>query len=213
MLSKSLATLSLLSSAVTAETVLGVYMFHRHGDRTSKSTPPANLTDLGYTQVWTSGDYYRGRYIDSEATSKIMGMNTDIVKQAQIAVSAPSDTVLQNSATGFLQGLYPPVGEALGSQTLRNGSNITSPLNGYQLIPISLVTSGTGSEDSGWLQAATGCGAATTSSNEYFYSTEYLDLLNSTQEFYSNITPVVNRTFNSSQMSYKNAYLSESSPA
>lgn len=208
MLSTSLAALSLLSSTVTAETVLGVYMFHRHGDRTAKLTPPANLTDLGYQEVWTSGDYYRSRYIASDATSKIHGINTDVVKQAQISVSAPADTVLQNSATGFLQGLYPPVGNTLGTQTLANGTNVTSPLNGYQLIPISLVSSGTGSEDNGWLQSASGCGAAITSSNEYFYSDEYNSLFSSTQDFYSTIAPIVNGTYSASQVNYKNAYTS-----
>jgi len=92
MLSKSLVALSLLSSSVSAETVLGVYMFHRHGDRTPKALAPANLTDLGYQQVYSSGDYYRSRYIDSDADHKILGMNTDIVKQSQISASAPSDT-------------------------------------------------------------------------------------------------------------------------
>ncbi|KAF1346483.1 histidine phosphatase superfamily [Delphinella strobiligena] len=207
MLSKSLATISLLSSAVTAETVLGVYMFHRHGDRTSKSTPPTNLTDLGYQEVFTSGDYYRNRYIASTATSQIHGISPDTVVQAQVAASAPSDTVLQNSAAGFLQGLYPPVGDVLGSQTLRNGTNVTSPLNGFQLIPISIVTAGTGSESSGWLEAATGCGAATSSSNNYFYSDEYLSLLNSTYDFYQSVVPVVNQTFNSSFTTFKHAYL------
>jgi hypothetical protein len=209
MLSNSLVALSLLSSAVSAETVLGVYMFHRHGDRTPKALAPANLTDLGYSQVYTSGDYYRNRYIDSEASSKILGINSDIVKQAQIAASAPSDTVLQNSATGFLQGLYPPVGSALGTQTLRNGSNVTSPLNGYQLIPLALTSSGSGSEDNGWLQSASGCANAVSSSNEYFSSPEYTDLLASTQDFYNNLTPVINATFSSSQISFKNAYTSE----
>jgi hypothetical protein len=92
MLSNSLVALSLLSSAVSAETVLGVYMFHRHGDRTPKALAPANLTDLGYSQVFTSGDYYRSRYVDSEADHKILGMNSDIVKQSQIAASSPADT-------------------------------------------------------------------------------------------------------------------------
>lgn len=211
MLSKAITVLPLLSSIVTAETVLGVYMFHRHGDRTSKSTPPVNLTDLGYTNVYTSGDYYRNRYVDANASNPIHGMSTDIVRQSQIAVSSPSDTVLQNSAQGFLQGLYPPVGEVLGSQLLRDGSNSTSPLDGYQLIPISIISGSTNSESQGWLQAATGCGAATASSNEYFYSTEYEDLLASTQDFYTDLWPVVNQTFNQSYMSYKNAYLSECS--
>lgn len=209
MLSKSLFTLSLLPFSVTAETVLGVYMFHRHGDRTAKSTPPTSLTDLGYQEVYTSGNYYRSRYIEADAPYQIYGISENIVKQSQISASAPSDTVLQNSATGFLQGLYPPVGTVLGSQLLANGTNVTSPLQGYQLIPISIVSGGSTSESTGWLQAASGCAAATSSSNEYFSSTQYTELLSSTQPFYDNLSGVINATFNASQTSFKNAYTSE----
>jgi hypothetical protein len=46
-------------SAAVQETVLGIYIFSRHGDRTAKATPPANLTDLGYEEVFTSGTYFR----------------------------------------------------------------------------------------------------------------------------------------------------------
>lgn len=132
------------------------------------------------------------------------------MKQSQIAVSAPDDTVLQNSAMGFLQGLYPPVGETLGSETLRNGTVVSSPLNGYQLIPIDDITSGSGSEDNGWLQSASGCALATSSSNGYFLSREYQDLLAGTQELYDSIAPIINSTFNGSQISFKNAYTSTS---
>lgn len=208
-----LAAAALVPVALTqdssAETVLGVYIFSRHGDRTSKSTPPANLTDLGYRQVYTSGQYYRNRYIASDAGYRINGINSDLVKQSQITVSAPDDTVLQNSATGFLQGLYPPVGSALGTATLRNGTNVTAPLDGYQLIPVEESTHGAGSEDNTWLQSASGCSQAIISSNEYFSSKEYTDLLNSTREFYQNLVPVINGTFNASQATFKNAYTSE----
>lgn len=108
-----------------------------------------------------------------------------------------------------MQGLYPPVGISLGTQTLRNGSNVTAPLNGYQLIPLALTTSGSGSEDNGWLQAASGCASAVSSSNEYFSTSEYTDLLSSTQDFYDQLIPVVNGTFSTSQISFKNAYTSE----
>ncbi|KAF2766791.1 phosphoglycerate mutase-like protein [Teratosphaeria nubilosa] len=198
-----------LAQPVSNETILGVYMFHRHGDRTAKMTPPANLTALGYQEVYTSGQYYRSRYIDSEATYRINGINADLVQQSQIAVSAPADTVLQNSATGFLQGLYPPSGSGDDTETLRNGTVITAPMSGYQLIPVSLVTSGSGGsgeENNGWLQGATGCAAATVSSNNYFLSDQYKTLLNSTQDFYDTYTPVINNTFSSSAISYKNAY-------
>jgi hypothetical protein len=210
----SLTTLALAALPVALaqssgdEKVLGIYMFHRHGDRTSKSTPPANLTDLGYRQVYESGQYYRNRYIASDADFRINGVNSDIVKQSQIAVSAPADVVLGHSALGFLQGFYPPVGDQLGTSTLRNGTEVTTPLDGYQLITVSEVDQGANSENNAWLQSATGCGQATVSSNQYFSSKEYNDLLESTRNFYDGLTPALNRSFNESEISFKNAYTS-----
>jgi hypothetical protein len=131
-----------------------------------------------------------------------------LVKQSQIAVSAPDDDVLQNSAMGFMQGLYPPVGAPLDTETLRNGTTVTSPLQGYQLIPIEDTTSGSGSEDNGWLQSSSGCASAVASSNEYFLSKEYQDLLVSTQELYNSIAPAIDGVFSGSQVSFKNAYTS-----
>ena len=136
--------LTLVGASYAQETVLGVYMFHRHGDRTPKALAPANLTDLGYAQVYSSGDYYRNRYITADASANIKGINTDLVKQSQISVSAPQDIVLMSSAQGFLQGLYPPVGSELGTQPLRNGSMVEAPMNGYQLITIVTVATGGG---------------------------------------------------------------------
>lgn len=192
-----------------AETILGVYIFSRHGDRTSKSLPPADLTDLGYQEIFTSGTYFRDRYVSSTASARIAGIDSDLVKQSQITVSAPLDTVLMNSAQGFLQGLYPPVGTTLGSNKLRNGTVVQAPLNGYQLIPVQQVTSGTASEDSAWLQGSSNCAKATVSSNEYFQSQDYHDLLHSTADFYKSLAPVINGTFSGDQISYKNAYTGE----
>ncbi|KAL8679962.1 MAG: hypothetical protein Q9186_003778 [Xanthomendoza sp. 1 TL-2023] len=137
---------------------------------------------------------------------RIHGINSDLVKQSQITASAPLDTVLMNSAQAFLQGLYPPAGFRLGSDTLRNGEVVWSPLNGYQLIPVQTVTSGTGSEDSAWLQGSSNCAQATLSSNEYFTSSDYIDLLASTSDFYESLTPLINATFSPDEISYKNAY-------
>lgn len=78
-----------------------------------------NLTDLGYEEVFISGTYFRNRYVALEASHRVYGINTNLVKQSQITASAPADTVLQNSTLGCLQGLCPPVGETLGSNTLR----------------------------------------------------------------------------------------------
>lgn len=227
MLTITLAAALSSVAVVQAETVLGAvsmplhylqfianllrqYMFHRHGDRTDKSHPPTVLTDVGYNQVYNSGQYYRTRYVESGASSKIAGLNTDIVLLSQIQASAPADNVIDSSATGFLQGLYPPVGATISAQTLANGSTISAPMNGYQIIPISLQTTGSNSEDAGWLQSATSCNNAEISSNQYYYTQGYNDLLNSTGNFYQSLLPVINGTFTSAQDGYKNAYTSMS---
>ena len=208
MLSHTLLPFALLHLPLTqaAETVLGLYIFSRHGDRTSKAYPPTKLTDLGYSEVFSSGTWFRENYING--SSPINGIEPNLVKLSQIAASAPLDSVLMPSAQGFLQGLYPPVGATLGSQTLGNGTVVTAPLDGFQLIPVQTVTSGTGSEDSAWLQGASNCAKAEVSSNNYFSSPEYMALLNSTKAFYSSILPTVNTTFNASQTTFSNAYSS-----
>ena len=211
MLSHQLLSLALLLPTTSAaETVLGLYIFSRHGDRTSKKTPPTVLTDLGYSEVFTSGSYFRDTYIANGSSSQIYNIADSVVKQSQIAASAPLDTVLFPSAMGFLQGLYPPVGSTLGSQKLRNGSSVEAPLDGYQLIPVATVATGTGSEDQAWLQGGTNCANAIVSSNNYFKSSEYLALENSTMGFYQNLEPVVNSTFTPDQNSFQNAYSSTS---
>jgi len=97
MLTIHLLFLSSLVLSQAQETVLGVYVFHRHGDRTSKALPPTGLTDLGYYQVHASGEYYRNRYIQTNASSAIRNISPDVVKLSQLSVEAPVDTVLQNS--------------------------------------------------------------------------------------------------------------------
>lgn len=189
-----------------AETVLGAYIFHRHGDRTSKSTPPASLTDLGYHEVLGAGTNFHDRYIADGSATQIFGIQSETVKLSQLAVSAPLDNVLQNSAAGWLQGLYPPVGGA-SNQTLRNGTVVEAPLNGYQLIPISITNSGSGSEDNPWLQSSSSCNNALISSNEFFSSDIYLEYLNSTTDLYKSVAPAVNATFTESQLTFKNAYV------
>lgn len=203
----ALTALVAASVASAQETVIGAYIFSRHGDRTAKSTPPANLTDLGYSQVFTSGTYFRNRYIASDASARIYGMNSDLVKQSQIIASAPTDTVLQNSAMGFLQGLYPPVGTDLGSNTLRNGSIVQSPLNGYQLIPLQTVQTGTNSENAAWLQGSTNCANAQISSNNYFQSLEFMSISNASQSLYDSVVPMINRTFTPADTNFKNGYV------
>ncbi|KAK3323904.1 histidine phosphatase superfamily [Cercophora scortea] len=192
-----------------AETVLGAFIFHRHGDRTTKSYNPVTLTPLGAEQVFTSGSWYRDNYISADAPSKINGVSSDLAVLSQLSITSTIDNVLQNSAQVFLQGLYPPAG-SLAIQKLANGSSINTPFNGYQYIPVNAVTSptsGKGAEETnGWLQAGSGCTKAIASSNSYFQSAEYLATLDSTKDFYQSLLPVYNATFPSPNATFKNAY-------
>ncbi|ETS86770.1 hypothetical protein PFICI_00598 [Pestalotiopsis fici W106-1] len=208
-MAKQLALLSLAAiPAVNAETILGVYIFSRHGDRTPKALAPANLTSLGQEQVYQSGNYYRNRYVAADASSPIFRLSDDIAVASQMTITSQVDTVLQSSAQAFMQGVYPPVGD-LSVESLANGSTVEGTLSGYQYIPINAVASASSSsnaENSGWLQGNSGCGNAVVSSNNYLSSTEYLSTLNSTNDFYQDLLPVINTTFSSSQASFKNGY-------
>ncbi|KAJ5168735.1 uncharacterized protein N7482_004329 [Penicillium canariense] len=181
-----------LADFVSAERVLGAYVFQRHGDRTAKAFPPTQLTDLGYAEEYLTGSFFNKRYILSGSEYHIEGISSSVVNLAQITASAPQDHVIQNSGQAFLQGLYPAVGSA-ANETLRNGSTIYSPFSGYQLIPMSDVHTST-------------CNKAEVSSNDYYYSSSYQQLLSSTSKLYQSLTPNVNGAISSSQLSFKNAY-------
>ncbi|KAL6908676.1 phosphoglycerate mutase-like protein [Trichoderma evansii] len=208
MQSKLLFALSAAAVAPTAaEQVLGVYIFHRHGDRTSKSWNPVSLTPLGADQVASSAEYFRQRYIDDKASLQIANISVDKVVLSQLAITAPVDNVLQSSAGVFAQGLY-PANKAAASTKLANGTVVTAPLNGSQYIPVNTVTSASSSnsEASAWLQGSSGCNNAVVSSNNYFLSPEYLSTFNATKDFYQGLLPVINTTFNSSTATFKNGY-------
>ncbi|KAI1160539.1 phosphoglycerate mutase-like protein [Nemania serpens] len=200
----SLAALPLVKS----ETVLGVYIFSRHGDRTPKILAPTNLTSLGGEQVFASGDYYRNRYVASDASSPVLGLSRNTAALTQLTVTAPIDNVLQSSAQAFLQGLYPPAGD-FSAQDLRNKSLVTAPLGGYQYIPINTVDtifSGKQPEDNPWLQGGSGCDNAVVSSNNYLSSSEYLATSKQSEAFYKSLLPVINSTFDANAATFKNAY-------
>lgn len=207
------ALLLLLPSlqGAAAETVLGAYIFHRHGDRTTKSYSPVKLTALGAEQVFTSGSYYRNLYVADNATARIHDLATDVAVLSQLAVTSPFDAVLQNSAQVFLQGLYPPAGDA-STEELANGDKTESPLGGYQYIPVNPVStaaSSGGSEESEWLQGGSGCLNAVVSSNNYFSSDDFTNGLKDTESFYQSLLPVIQDTFDESKANFKNAYTSK----
>lgn len=200
-----LALMAVHLAPASAEKVLGVYIYSRHGDRSAKVSGNTHLTDLGYREVFLSGTYYHDRYITSNSSLQIAGIDDSVINPKQVAASAPDDGVLQNSATGFMQGVYPPVG-ASAAQTLRNGSTVEAPLNGYQLVTLATVSTGTNSENTNWLQSANDCQKSEISSNAFYSSPLYISLSNSTKSFYQSLAPMLTSAFTESQLTFKNAY-------
>ncbi|KAF5655492.1 acid phosphatase [Fusarium heterosporum] len=202
----SLFFLSSLPSLAVAEDVLGLYIFHRHGDRTAKAWKPVNFTALGADEVHSSGSWYRDTYVSQDAPRKIAGLSAESAVLSQLDVTSPVDAVLQNSALVFLQGLYPPSKQV---ETLANGSKIEAPLSGYQYIPIASVetaASDKNSENSAWLQGNSGCTNAEASSNDYFSSPEYAQTYKDTEKFYQSLLPVIEKTYGKDAANFQNAY-------
>ncbi|KAF5685693.1 acid phosphatase [Fusarium denticulatum] len=202
----SLLLISSLPSLTAAEDVLGLYVFHRHGDRTAKAWKPVNFTALGADEVYSAGSWYRDTYVSKDASRKITGLSPESAVLSQLDVTSPVDAVLQNSALVFLQGLYPPTKQF---ETLANGSKVEAPLSGYQYIPIASVetaASDKNSENSAWLQGNSGCTNAEASSNDYFSSPEYAGVYKDSESFYQGLLPVINGTYGKDEANFQNAY-------
>lgn len=200
------AATTLVSAA--DERVLGVYIFHRHGDRTAKAWTPVSLTALGAEEAHSSGEFYRKRYVNSDASVRIAGVSSGKAVLSQLSVTAPKDAVLESSAMSFLQGLYPPTGQ---SETLANGTKVEAPIGGYQYIPVDAINdaaTANKAENQGWLQGGSGCDNGVKSSNSYFTSADYLKTFDESKDLYQSILPVINTTYNKDAATFKNGYTS-----
>lgn len=209
----ALAILALASSA-SAETMIGAFIFGRHGDRLAK--PTTILTSLGAHQLSNSGKFYHDRYIDPTSPFYISGLNVTY-HESQFTAQAPNSDVIQMSQYAFFQGLYPPL-ESLPqnmiqtaekeatplSLSLANGSSLVGPLDGYQYV----VAQGVDDDapDSIWIKGDQFCPAYTNASNAYFNSQEFLSLNQSTLEFYQGLSAIVGKGIPKSKLNYGNAY-------
>ncbi|KAI0671089.1 phosphoglycerate mutase-like protein [Trametes maxima] len=129
--------------------VLGVVVFARHGDRQGFYQDPETytasstvITPLGETQEFALGSLLRSLYLNASAPTYIQGVaNSDSLFQPnQVVVRADAGGeggVIFDSAVALTQGLWPVTPRA--STQLANGTNVTSPLGGYQYVPIESV--------------------------------------------------------------------------
>src|ERR1700761_6015537 len=129
-------------STTANETVLGIVILARHGDRlgfyqdpTTYTASGTSITPLGLQQELALGALLRETYLTSSSPKFISGINP-IVDSTQIVVRADAGDegfVIYDSSIALLQGLYPP--SNAHNITLANGTVVESPLGGYQYVP------------------------------------------------------------------------------
>jgi prostatic aicd phosphatase len=203
----TLTLASLAAGPALAETLYSVVVFTRHGDRTAKYFKGYGMTNLGATQMYESGQYYRERYVDEGASNKILNISSDKAVTSQIWASAPDQGILYQTATDFLQGLYPPLNELntqLSTETLTNGTEVMSPLNGYQFILIH--GEDTTTPDTIWIKGDDQCPTYDTAYDTYHDSVEYQETLNATGSFYQKFIPLLGDIMGPENVSYVHAY-------
>lgn len=176
---------------------------------TSKHYKGYNLTNLGYQQNYNVGKDYRNIYLNSSSPKQILGISEDQVVNSQIYASAPDQAVLLNTATAFLQGLYPPlesVDQAVGTQTLNSNERVIKPLGGYQY----LVIHGENDDapDAIWLKGDEECPAVTTSTKQYKESEVFKQRIEETRPFYQSFWDQLSSVYDYQQanLSFANAY-------
>jgi prostatic aicd phosphatase len=92
----------------------------------------------------------------------------------------------------------------LVSQTLVNGTEADYPLNGYQFIQVHAESEE--EPDAIWIKGDDACPAYTTASASYKDSEQYMTTLESTRDFYSQFTDMLNNTPVAGNVSFTHAY-------
>ncbi|KAI1624462.1 acid phosphatase [Exophiala viscosa] len=208
--------LTAASQTALREQVLSTFIYTRYGDRTPLvlSTSPA-LTPLGAQQLFEAGSKVRDRYVtpgeggDGETTT-IYGISAYQLLYDQLSVLSTTDQYIAASAQAFVQGLYPPLQTSsnwtyiAGQSTLANGTNIVAPLNGYQYPQISTLSSN--DLNSIWVNGMDNCPSYTASTQEYYATSNYQEILSNNADFYASLEPqFLNGIFSNASVGYYDA--------
>jgi hypothetical protein len=131
--------LSIPMSHASKYTVWSSVMFTRTGERTPATLGniSTQLTSLGAQQLYTSGSFFRERYLTSMGSTNgvdsapISGISVDIPDVNQIYLFGLNLQYTAASAQAFMQGFYPPF------QLTSNDSQIQ-----HELDPLSILANG-----------------------------------------------------------------------
>lgn len=212
----ALYVLPTIAQSVPQERIWSTVIYTRYGDRTPYILQAAKtLTPLGATQLYNAGNRFRDRYLTSISDNDntvIQNISPFQLDNDQITTVSLRDQFVAASAQAFVQGLYPPLQASSnatfinGESQLANGSNVVSPLDGYQYAQIDTVSAL--DLNSIWLNGANNCPIYSASKREYFDSASYEGLLATNMDFYQSLQPaLLDGVFANTSVNYLNAYL------
>ncbi|KAI0330803.1 phosphoglycerate mutase-like protein [Cubamyces sp. BRFM 1775] len=175
--------------------VLGVVVFARHGDRQGFYQDPDTytasstvITPLGEQEEFQLGSLLRSVYLSTSAPNYIQGIAnaTSLFQPTQVIVRADAGDeggVIYDSAVALVQGLWPVTPKA--STQLANGTNVTSPLGGYQYIPIESVEP---NEDVS-LEGFTSCNTFDDHTEAFYNSSAFQERAKEVSQFLTDLKP------------------------
>ncbi|KAJ7048022.1 phosphoglycerate mutase-like protein [Mycena amicta] len=108
-------------------------------------------TALGVSDLHQLGAALRSAYLTPGSSSFIEDISTDVIdtQQVKVRVKAGGEgTVVFDSAIALLQGLFPP--NPRNKVTLANGTEVMTPLGGYQYVPMETVEPGNDRSMESW---------------------------------------------------------------
>lgn len=143
-----MAVSTLFSARTVGETVWGAVVWSHHGEIVpSLSDQPIDLTPVGADQLQRAGQLIRNRYVSTAenadksqltTNSQIAAINEFEVNNGQLHVSSPDLSWIANSATAFMQGVYPPYTNPVETQKYltSNGTAQQAPVGNYQYVHV-----------------------------------------------------------------------------
>ncbi|KAI0761989.1 phosphoglycerate mutase-like protein [Trametes elegans] len=180
---------------MATDKILGVVVFARHGDRQGFYQDPETytasstvITPLGEVQEFQLGSLLRSLYLNASAPTVIQGVSTSdsIFQPNQVVVRADAGGeggVIFDSAVALTQGLWPVTPRA--STQLANGTNVTSPLGGYQYVPIESVEP---NQDVS-LEGFTSCNTFDEHTQGFYNSSAFQEKASEAEKFLNDLEP------------------------
>ncbi|OBZ71231.1 Prostatic acid phosphatase [Grifola frondosa] len=175
--------------------VLGIVVLARHGDREGFYQDPltytasdTTITPLGEKQEFQLGSLFRSLYLNVSSPSFIRGISpsTALFQASQVEVRADAGDeggVIYDSSVALVQGVWPPTN--ISNTTLADGTTVTSPLGGYQYIPIESVEP----DEDVSLEGFTSCPNFDAHTQAFYNSAVFLQKANDSATFLSELPP------------------------